>query len=85
VKNPDFGSGFFMGYILIVIVPVLRVGAGVVATNVVQVGLCGAVWSAFRLDGESGEMLGHFPLHPLGHPNCTALRVRCVVWSGGGA
>ncbi len=24
-------------------------------------------------------MLGHFPRHPLGHPNCTALRVRCVA------
>jgi|GEM_PF-3244577 len=29
-------------------------------------------------------MLGHFPLHPLGHPNCPALRVRCVARSGGG-
>ena len=34
-------------------------------------------------DGEQGEMLGHFPLHPLGHPNCTALRVRCVARSAG--
>jgi len=41
--------------------------------------------SAFRLDGESGEMHGHFPRHPLGHPNCTALRVRCVARSGGDA
>ena len=30
-------------------------------------------------------MLGHFPLHPLGHPNCTALRVRCVARSAGDA
>jgi len=30
-------------------------------------------------------MLGHFPRHPLGHPNCAALRVRCVARSGGGA
>jgi len=29
-------------------------------------------------------MLGHFPQHPLGHPNCAALRVRCVARSGGG-
>ena len=34
-------------------------------------------------DGEQGEMLGHFPLHPLGHPNYTALRVRCVARSAG--
>jgi len=30
-------------------------------------------------------MLGHFPRHPLGHPNCAALRVRCVARPGGGA
>jgi len=29
-------------------------------------------------------MHGHFPLHPLGHPNYPALRVRCVARSGGG-
>jgi hypothetical protein len=29
-------------------------------------------------------MLGHFPLHPLGHPGYAALRVRCVARSGGG-
>ena len=28
-------------------------------------------------------MHGHFPLHPLGHPNYAALRVRCVARSGG--
>ena len=30
-------------------------------------------------------MRGHFPLHPLGHPNCAALRVRCVARSAGDA
>jgi len=30
-------------------------------------------------------MPGHFPRHPLGHPNCPALRVRCVARSGGDA
>ena len=46
---------------------------------------CGVFTSAFRPDGESGEMHGHFPRHPLGHPNCTALRVRCVARSAGDA
>jgi len=28
-------------------------------------------------------MHGHFPLHPLGHPDYAALRVRCVARSDG--
>ena len=31
--------------------------------------LGGLIGSVFRLDGESGGMHGHFPRHPLGHPN----------------
>jgi len=42
------------------------------------------VKSAFRLPGEQGEMHGHFPLHPLGHPGYAALRVRCVARPDGG-
>jgi len=56
-----------------------------VRTLCVLLDYCGLITSAFRPDGEQGEMLGHFPLHPLGHPNYTALRARCVARSAGGA
>ena len=45
---------------------------------------CGVFTSAFRPDGESGEMHGHFPRHPPRPPQLhgPSGSLRCSVWRG---